>query len=262
MKPIKKTRLMLLGLVAVHVVFYVCAWFVDWTMGNCVGAVVFLAIPTQSALLGLWIAMGRRWAIPWRACLGIAIVAAAGFGLNHFNPNAASHDYQLFVGEMCLAALGLLLARVAGLRLGHVAAPRAFHGPLQFSLLDVFGWMTATAIILSFIQCLPAGTTLRYLPTERTMGTALAILTLIGFASIWVVFGRRWLALRCVLCAMLVGLASPIQTSLGGWGVSWFLFVFSVYAAWLIASLLVIRWAGHRLEWQWRFSRGQNDASS
>ena len=30
---------------------------------------------------------------------------------------------------------------------------------------------------------------------------------------------------------------------------------FSFMAAWTLGSLLVVRWAGYRLTWQWRFSR-------
>jgi hypothetical protein len=106
----------------------------------------------------------------------------------------------------------------------------------------------------------------QYLPSEGVAGPARASLTLstlIAFSSIWVAFDRRRLALRCVLCAMLVGLASAIQASAVLWlFLPWFAFAFSVYTAWLIASFLDIRWAGYRLEWRWRFGRRQDERLS
>ena len=86
---------------------------------------------------------------------------------------------------------------------------------------------------------------------------AVALMTSIAVTSLWLVLGRRWLALRMAVWLILIG-SSSLSLAIGAEssnGKSWAPFVIFTYAAWLIASFLVIRWAGYRLEWQWRFGK-------
>ncbi len=70
MKPITKTRLILGGLVAVHVVLQICTF--RWVRGGGVFlAALQSAIPTQGVLLRFWVAMGRKW---WT--LGVHVLAS------------------------------------------------------------------------------------------------------------------------------------------------------------------------------------------
>ena len=57
MKPLTKTRLILGGLVVVHVVLHFYEDFGWPSYDDYCGAAVLLVIPTQAALLGFWIGM-------------------------------------------------------------------------------------------------------------------------------------------------------------------------------------------------------------
>jgi hypothetical protein len=261
MKPMTRTRLILFGLVAVHLL-----------LNGCVGVVglFYLAVspffPTQGVLLGLWIAMGRRWAIPWRACLGIVIVAAT-FPV----PVFGMFDVTL-LWEMWFIALALLVMRIAGLRMIHVDVPATTTGPFQFSLLEILSWMTATAVFLALLKMTAQFSLLEVLSMPLTSIDELALLAtsvVLALPAMWLVFGRRWLQQRCLGCMGAVAVASvafaAIRTAANpivpvGTITLVKAFLFSVLTAWLIACFLVIRWAGYRLEWRWRFSRRQSHA--
>ena len=46
-----------------------------------------------------------------------------------------------------------------------------------------------------------------------------------------------------------------VVTHIGNSSVWYFAFLLGLMAAWLIGSLFVVRLAGYRLAWRWRFSR-------
>ena len=268
MKPITKSRLILGGLVAVHVGLYFYVWHADrYFPLSYVGLPVSQVLPTQGVLLGFWVAMGRRWTIPWRVALIAAVLAIlADVGYVGLGSLPREYQVQLLVGEFCLIAVTLLTARTLGLRLGHTATPTESHSLFQFSLLEIFSWITATAISLRIFKSVPVEVLIIASPWLY-FGLSSAIyvcvfLTLISLACVWVVFGRRWLVLR-----ILAGVVLPVSFAATFAGMTRFVFLqvymyfFSSYVLWLIASFLVIRWAGYRLEWRWRFGRNRRNTS-
>lgn len=255
MKPITKTRLVIGGLVAVHVVLGVCALVMEPRFLGFLREAVLMLIPTQGVLLGLWIAMGRRWAIPWRACLGIEIVAATAFAEHQFSTYPEPQLTPILVWETCLVALMLVLLRGGGLRMSCSGVPAMTRPPFQFSLLEVFSWMTATAVFLTLLQSYAPYRDLFPKPGFNSLG--IGCLALLALPILWLVFGRRWFPLRCLACgtslaATTFGIIAAYRIYVEVTGIALQL---SIYTAWLIASFLVIRWAGYRLEWQWRFGR-------
>jgi hypothetical protein len=148
MKPITKTRLILAALVTVHVVLRLM--LIDLFGDTPIPRI--RDIPTQGILLGFWIAMGRRWAIPWRACLGIGIIAVVDFV-----QNALQTEYdpcsRILIWEMWLVALILLVLRITGLRMVYADVPATPGGPLQFSLFEILNWTTATAVFIALVKC-------------------------------------------------------------------------------------------------------------
>ncbi len=254
MKPTTRTRLILGGLVAVHVVLHFSAWFVDPSLSKFGQALHVDAVP-QGILLGFWVAMGGRKMLPWRACLAIALPFAVIHGnVWCLEPNlrgwAQWEANYLFV-PMFLIIVTLLVARVLGLRHVPAAAQRVLDTPIQFSLLEIFSWLTACGIILGIVKCVPDQLMFTYVPRVQH-----ACFTFLALVLIWLLLEGRGLFLRSCLCALVVGLTSIVVAWAVDWELLWgYLFVFCVYSVWLIPSLLVIRWAGYRLEWQWRFGR-------
>lgn len=269
MKPITKTRLILAGLVTVHVMLDIGLGI----MGPPPPLAFFeqvVVIPTQGVLLGFWIAMGRRWAIPWRACLGIAIVAAAAFVQNRLATDCDRTAFVLLIWEMWLASLTLLALRIMGLEMLYAGVPATTPGPFQFSLLELFSWTTATAVFFASLKYFgfyhhsigPFGPF-----AIGELAVSVVCFVVLALTAMWLVFGRQWSVERCFGCSMVVVVAAVAFSVTVGAPANPNLIIellvaltFSVYTAWLIASLSVIRWAGYRLEWQWRFRRRQSEA--
>lgn len=257
MKPITRTCLILVGLVVVHVALHVYVWGMEPGDLDLFKQGVASAIPTQGVLLGFWIAMGARWAIPWRARLGFAIAATATFAQDRLATYPDPFLASVLKWEMCLVALALVVLRVAGLRMIYADVPATTSRPFQFSLLETLSWMTATAVFLASLKCYA-------MYYERYSHSSFDVLIIAcsvvpALTAIWLVFGRRWLSdvVQCLGCMMAVVMASSfagvavIGTAAVGVRIaSEIAFLFSVYAVWLIASFLVIRWAGYGLEWR------------
>lgn len=79
----------------------------------------------------------------------------------------------------------------------------------------------------------------------------------VSLASRWAVLGRKWLIARVFVVfatiATLTGTAMIAAQSHDALLVGLFL---AIEAAWIVGSLVVVRLAGYRLTWQWRFGRG------
>ncbi len=257
MKPMTKTGLILGGLVAVHVVLYVCSC--AWTsLRGVLSAAVQSVLPTQGVLLGFWIAMGSRWAIPWRACLVMVAVAVA-FADERLVPGSAAEYTIVLLWETWFAALALLALRFAGLRMVQAGVEGTASAPFQFSLRDMFHWTTATAVFIASVKCSGFRRYLTRMPPIALL--IFAGIALLGLLGMWLVF-RKWRLARRFLGGLAVIIVATVPFAMATEGatnlpevviIPVIAFVLSAYAAWLIASFLVIRWAGYRLEWQWRF---------
>ena len=209
------------------------------------------------SLLGLWLAFAEGKKLPWCVLPGSAIAFAVICACDKIGPRPDASYVPLLIGQLgCIIVAGLVM-RLTGLRLVGVNAPAELGGPFQFSLLDIFNWMTAAAVGLSILKCLPEGQFDRAwwqlnLAPACVVNGACASLTL---ASLWLIFGRRWLALRCVSCLALVVLdAIGVDYSVGHSLVGYVVPFAAHPMGWLTASLLAIRFAGFRLVWRWRFA--------
>jgi cytochrome c biogenesis protein CcdA len=83
------------------------------------------------------------------------------------------------------------------------------------------------------------------------------VLVLVTVPSIWAVLGRKWIIARILLLpAMIILSALFLSAAFHEWRYYIFRVVaLSVASVWLLASLAVVRLAGYRLAWWWRFSR-------
>ncbi len=136
--------------------------------------------------------------------------------------------------------------------------------PFQFSLLEMLSWMTATAVFFATFKCWPVPYNLARLALWVNV-FMLAFIALLILSGMWLVFSKWRLALRIAWgVAIITVVTAPfavITEGLMSSGVGEIVaalvvvFVLSAFVLWLIASFLVIRWAGYRLEWQWRFGR-------
>jgi len=157
----------------------------------------------------------------------------------------------LLIGQITCSTIALLAARLAGLR---CLPPTGVEGPyssFQFSVLDLMGWTTAIAILLSVW-----GYSLRDTVGQYFSIISFVILhgsiTCLALTIIWLVFGKRRLVMR-VLASVLVFLMETTEfTCLFGTAhVGRIVAYFAIFTFWLIVSLLVIRLAGYRLQWRW-----------
>jgi CDP-diglyceride synthetase len=218
-------------------------------------------------------ALGGRKGLPWRLVVGIASVYAFALACESgvFGRPPDPAYLPLLVGQVICVGVVLLGLRLTGLGFVDADARVEPPGRFQFSLSDIFNWTTATAVLLAFFKCMPHKTVEIVRSSDWDIACLFNTLcTMLALASIWLVFAKRWLALRCVGCVIVVSLAAvavgqvfgtPPRRSLRIPLLYW-LFVFTAQAGWLIASLLVIRLAGFRLVWQWRFAKPTNGPQS
>ncbi|MGO8745805.1 MAG: hypothetical protein ACLQNE_07425 [Thermoguttaceae bacterium] len=168
---------------------------------------------------------------------------------------------------LVLASVAYIL-RIRGIRLVGLASSAERPGALQFSLLDVFGWITIVAGLLAVMRCLSRETIERYLASLDAIAVLMSVAVLF-LCSICLVLGRRWLIVRALMCITVAGMCSiPLgicfknrqnnivqdwRSYVTGWSTDYLVdaaVAIGVLTFWLIASLLVIRLAGYRLEWQ------------
>ena len=204
-------------------------------------------------------ALGGGKQLPWRLVVGVALTMAfaCGFQSGLFGARFVDRAYlPILVGQVICTAAVLLGMRLAGLRIANADDRTERSGPFQFSLADILNWTTATAVLLAFFKCLPK-TAVELVPPEDwdIFCVVNAACGLLALASIWLVFGRRWLALRCLACPIVVFLDANVLHQVLTASHTLEYFLFAAHAGWLIASLLAIRLAGFRLAWRWRFAK-------
>ena len=248
----------LLGLVAAHIALHALCWHVSPSPDRVIAALLFMVVPTEGALVGVGMTMGGRKQLPWWLAIGIALVFAFASGCESglFGTPLPDPAYlPLLIGQVICVSAVLLLMRPMGLQIVSADAPVECPGRFQFSLLDIFNWTTAIAALLAFFKCLPQGAVQIVRPGDR--GTAClvnAVSTMLAMASIWLVFGKRRFALRCLVCVIAVFLAAIVLVFCTSESLLYFLFVFTAHAGWLIASLIAVRLAGFRFVWRSRRS--------
>jgi hypothetical protein len=259
-----RTRRILAGLVAAHVVLHGVALAVMFTspgppdgMWPYVVLVyaLFMLGPSQGTLLALWLTFGRGKFL-WRvvpAALG-AVVYLWLF------KNADPEWLASTFAHTCIWAVLLLVARLTGLELVRSSTVGSDSRRSQFYIRDMLAWMTALAVILSAMKCAPQDWL-----WPMTIGEAISLfggLGLVAGASIHSALGGGWLLARIMLPPLAVGVGAYVFATVRGttFSVWYFALLLGLMAAWLVGSLLLVRLAGYRLAWRWRFSRADRES--
>ena len=256
-------RFVIPGLVVVHLLLHALAlltligpWFHSaWS--DALDLPILMLGPSQGALLAVWIALGGRgtWLRVILAAAGIVAYMAC------FKPNDPGFAY-LGAGEfmgttictMVFLGTSLLLARLSGLELTRPARAVPGRPRSQFFIRDILLWTTALAVVLSAARFLGSKEWHVIDFTDVGLVAALASLPLVAAACLWAALGRERLIARLALLPLAIGAGAVLlrdELEQPWWARAIYL---GIMAAWLVPSLLVVRWAGYRLHWQWRFS--------
>ena len=228
-------------------------------LGAILGFPLLALAPSQASLLGFWAAFAGR-GNAWRFVMVVTLV------VGHYVLNDRvfdSGEMQFWLAVQVIQALpwliAVLVARSLGLRLIHEIDR---DGDLfQFSLRQALGWMAAVGVLLTAVRWMPED-----FPTSFLRPSGWAIpggCSLIAAASMWLTLGRRWLPIRLLLLPISVAAATTIlKLGIGFLDVWVYATLMACEAAWLIVSLLVVRTAGYRLVWHWRFGAAESGDAS
>ena len=220
---------------------------------------LFMLVPSQGALLAVWIVLGGG-RMMWR---GLAFLSAIVYVWCFSARGIDTYDLlTLMLAELGLCTAILLVARCTGLQLVRLSGRSLTPGRFQFYIRDMLIWTTALAVALSTWHYLPA----------RMLGwmdrfdacTLFASLASVAGVSMFSALGRGWIVARIVRLPVIVILAATLWNLASGgrlqW--SWFALYLSLMAFWLVASFLVLRYAGYRLAWRPRFEQPQEQIAA
>jgi len=228
-------------------------------LGAILGFPLLALAPSQASLLGLWAAFAGRGSA-WRSIV-VVVLVVGHYVLNDRVFDSAEMQFWLAVEAMQVLPwlLAMLVARSLGLRLIREIGG---EGDLfQFSLRQSLGWMTAVAVLLTAMRWMPED-----FPTSFLRPSGWAIpggCSLVAVASVWLTLGRGWLPIRLLLLPIAVVAATTIlKFGIGFLDVWVYAVLMACEAAWLVASLLVVRIAGYRLVWRWRFGAARGVGAS
>ena len=233
-----------------------------WLAGDSGTGIELGILYSQSALVAFWAAFGGGRTL-WRSLALVLGAIAAMWWIDHWD----SADVRDF---MPLVLLGptwglLLVARLLGL--GLVRAPMRLRSlqPLQFSIADMLLWTTVVAVVSGLLRWLA----LDWSIISREMvgwdaWTVFFLWNVVAMAAMFLPLGRGRVILRILLLLLSLGAYLGMMEIFNGPGWGWGCFArlfedepipIAPMAGWLIGSLWLIRLAGYRLAWQWRFGR-------
>ncbi|MGO8690866.1 MAG: hypothetical protein ACLQLG_14685 [Thermoguttaceae bacterium] len=224
---------------------------------------------SQSALVAFWAAFGGGRTL-WRSLAVVLAVIAAlwligkpGFELNW----GILSDLRCYTPIVLLGPVWalLLIARLLGLGLVSTPdAPRTLQ-PLQFSIADMLLWTTVVAVVSGLLRWLA----LDWSVISREMvgwdaWRGFFFWGMVAMAAMFLALGRGHAILRILLLLLSLGAYLGMLEIIYGSGWDWGCFAglfgedpipIGPMAGWLVGSLWLIRLAGYRLAWQWRFGR-------
>ena len=252
----KHPKVALWTLAAVHLVLFIVLPFWWQRRGSMVSTIAipcWAVVLSQGSLLGLWAALGGK-PTPWRATF-VVIVAASWLSFCGWRGNdlvKGSYTNSL-IGQSFQVMGILLLARFMGLRLSKTEGGDEDHlAHLQFSVGQALSWMTALVVFMAASHYLKDAFAAYF--DYRFISYFLSWLV-VALAAIWLICGSRWIAFRCAMLLLVIGLGTAwiVQTTNSPWwGTVNLLGCEAVVAA---PSLAVVRLAGYRLVWYWPFRR-------
>ncbi len=213
---------------------------------------------SQGALAALWAALGGSRAL-WRDLAVVLGVIAAVWWTCRTGTYFRAYDA---IELLCSVWGFLLVARLLGLGLVSTPdAPRTLR-PLQFTIADMLLWTTAVAVISGLLRWLALDWS--WLPMDWYVWMGISVLGLVAIAAMFLALGRGCPLLRVLLlplsvvaCAgsmevlCFINQGQPLSTP----ELENVAIIPASMALWLAGSLWLIRLAGYRLAWQWRFGR-------
>jgi hypothetical protein len=252
-----------MGLVAVHVALHVVALSLilmhvqpsdSMTPFAVFLEAIFLLGPSQGVLVAMWVILGGGKFL-WRA---LAATLGAAAYLWCFS-NADEEWLTYLFGEVMVWCVLLLAARCTGLELSRATDVKPASRRFQFSIRDMFVWTTTVAVFLSaWYSARENGFVVKDHPD---VGPILSIFTAIAGVCMFSALTRGWIVVRVVLLPIVVALAAEsLVLCIGFREPFWYLFIdLSLMSFWLVASFLVLRFAGYRLAWRSRPEQPQAD---
>lgn len=156
--------------------------------------------------------------------------------------------------QVLISSLPCWTARFVGIQVAvnlpdNVPAGVASDAPrYQFSLAALLGWVTAVAVVMAALKCIPAASFVEpgVLPWPATC-------TLLGLPAIWVALGRRWLAIRCLaVLLMTLAVVTTLVMRFDPFMAQSVTATCLLATIWFLATLLFLRKDGYRLIWRGR----------
>jgi hypothetical protein len=257
----KRPRLIVGILAIIHLILAVIAfcYFEYWKSPGPItypflGIVWFALFPCQASLIVLWAALGKR--TPLRVMLTVIGIVICLWVVRY---PAFSHDsweaMQISSVQIMTLGVTLLVFRFTGLEMKLAPLEPWTPKPFQFSIWQIMTWTATLAVIMSALHYFPENANWLF----PGIGALLVIaggLGNVGLMSMWLVIGNKWIALRVLMMLAAIGSGTWLFVSTFD-TLGWMHFgaLLGCQAAWTIASLLVIRWAGYQLTWHWRLRR-------
>jgi hypothetical protein len=215
---------------------------------------LFALIFSQTGLMAVWIAMGRTF-LPWRI-LGGFLWIVTWCMLMELLGAGPDTSYSLawcsyLVAQLVIVLVILGINSFAGWRIqvsdkSEMPLPEQ-KPPFQFTLWDIFVWMTVLAIILGLIESLQF---MRIMPSSKGMWISLLIglfnssLTL---STLWAVNGQKYPVFRAVQLFIVFGIIMSTLLISGAIRKPSVFMMFTQELLLLIGSFYVFRLEGFRL---------------
>jgi hypothetical protein len=203
---------------------------------------------SQSFSLALWTAWGGKRTFLRMVLTAVGMVAVMHIGCRIPEFRGFFHFWMPLTIATCTI---FLVLRFLGLELKRLTDPETPRWIFQFSLFQMMALTLTVAICLSALKCMPENSYHFYPEEVFMMGVSLWV----GLVSVGLVFLRRWLPLRILAFPATVILAEVLfEWRFDGQVPK--LYAFYFFTIMMIAtmiSLAVVRWAGYRMTWRWRF---------
>jgi hypothetical protein len=219
-------------------------------------AIVFLILLfSQNALTAIWVGSGRT-RLPWRLLVGaMEILLAGGLIKTLIVPEEPLHEFCWFLAAQMITILGVLgVSAAAGCRLQSTVDPTTGkydrQSPSQFTLLNLFAWTTALAVIVGLLRSLVLSGIKFVEPHNEYLGMSLigALFALPPLSALWAINGQKYATLRGIQFFIIFGLIAFFIISASDTEERYLMAaMFILELLLLVGSLLVFRLEGYRL---------------
>jgi hypothetical protein len=257
----KRSNQIIFGLVVAHVLLHFVALQSFTTPARMtdpravfVRYVIFALGASQATLVLAWAALGSgnfAWRV-YPAFLGTVVYLC-------WLPVKDADWLLTTCGPIFAWGPIFLLARILGFKVAEAFDDGEAPARLQFTIRDILAWTTGLAVTLSVLHYLPT-TWIPRRPPPRELIFMFGGLLPNAIAALYCALGDRRLFVRLatMVLAPVVGVCVPVALD-HDFNIGGLVLFYEAMAFWLIASLLLVRWAGYRLVWQWPYGRKRQE---